>query len=156
MMNIYFPDEEILVNDLLFMCYMVERVARKVKQPNKYVVNTIGRAQLMHLISVANVLHSMNPLQVESEWIEQYHLQEGTYDVENVDSSLCEHIPSPMDIGKVYTRLIVDTLNKEENYIDGLLRVYNHEICQIIDNYNASAYYEPSYVIERAYYNGGF
>ena len=145
MMNIYFPDEEILVNDLLFMCYMVERVARKVKQPNKYVVNTIGRDQLMHLISVANVLHSMNPLQVE-----------GTYDVENVDSSLCEHIPSPMDIGKVYTRLIVDTLNKEENYIDGLLRVYNHEICQIIDNYNASAYYEPSYVIERAYYNGGF
>ena len=156
MMNIYFPDEEILVNDLLFMCYMVERVARKVKQPNKYVVNTIGRDQLMHLISVANVLHSMNPLQVESEWIEQYHLQEGTYDVEFVDSSLCEHIPSPMDIGKVYTRLIVDTLNKEENYIDGLLRVYNHEICQIIDNYNASAYYEPSYVIERAYYNGGF
>lgn len=156
MMNIYFPDEEILVNDLLFMCYMVERVARKVKQPNKYVVNTIGRDQLMHLISVANVLHSMNPLQVESEWIDQYHLQEGTYDVENVDFSLCEHIPSPMDIGKVYTRLIVDTLNKEENYIDGLLRVYNHEICQIIDNYNASAYYEPSYVIERAYYNGGF
>ena len=156
MKNIYFPDEEILVNDLLFMCYMVERVARKVKQPNKYVVNTIGRDQLMHLISVANVLHSMNPLQVESEWIEQYHLQEGTYDVENVDSSLCERIPSPMDIGKVYTRLIVDTLNKEENYIDGLLRVYNHEICQIIDNYNASAYYEPSYVIERAYYNGGF
>ena len=156
MMNIYFPDEEILVNDLLFMCYMVERVARKVKQPNKYVVNTIGRDQLMHLISVANVLHSMNPLQVESEWIEQYHLQEGSYDVENVDSSLCEHIPSPMDIGKVYTRLIVDTLNKEENYIDVLLRVYNHEICQIIDNYNASAYYEPSYVIERAYYYGGF
>lgn len=156
MKNIYFPDEEILVNDLLFMCYMVERVARKVKQPNKYVVNTIGRDQLMHLISVANVLHSMNPLQVESEWIDQYHLQEGTYDVENVDFSLCEHIPSPMDIGKVYTRLIVDTLNKEENYIDGLLRVYNHEICQIIDNYNASAYYEPSYVIERAYYNGGF
>ena len=155
-MNIYFPDEEILVNDLLFMCYMVEKVARKVKQPNKYVVNTIGRDQLMHLISVANVLHSMNPLQVESEWIDQYHLQEGIYDVENVDSSLCEHIPSPMDIGKVYTRLIVDTLNKEENYIDGLLRVYNHEICQIIDNYNASAYYEPSYVIERAYYNGGF
>lgn len=156
MMNIYFPDEEILVNDLLFMCYMIERVARKVKQPNKYVVKCIGREQLMHLISVANVLHSMNPLQVESEWINQYNMEIGAYDVENVDSSLCENIPSAMDMGKVYTRLIVDTLNKEENFVDGLIRVYNHEICQIIDNYNASAYYEPSYVIERAYYNGGF
>ena len=29
-------------------------------------------------------------------------------------------------------------------------------ICYIIDNYNASAYYEPSYVIARAYNNGGF
>ena len=32
----------------------------------------------------------------------------------------------------------------------------NHEICDVIDNYNCSAYYEPSYVIARAYYEGGF
>ena len=43
-----------------------------------------------------------------------------------------------------------------ENYVEGLIRVYNDEICETIDNYNASAYYEPSYVIARAYLNGGF
>jgi len=59
-------------------------------------------------------------------------------------------------MGKVYTRLIVDTLSSKENYIDGLIRVYNDEICNTIDNYNCSAYYEPSYVIARAYYEGGF
>ena len=72
MMNIYFPDEEITDNDLYFICYMIERVARKLHQKNKYVVNTIGRDALKHLISVANVLHCENPLQVEDDWIEEY------------------------------------------------------------------------------------
>ena len=76
MMNIYFPDEEITDNDLYFICYMIERVARKLHQKNKYVVNTIGRDALKHLISVANVLHCENPLQVEDDWIEEYHLRE--------------------------------------------------------------------------------
>ena len=33
MSNIYFPDEEITFNDLYFVCYMIERVARSIKQP---------------------------------------------------------------------------------------------------------------------------
>ena len=30
MKNKYFPDEDIAENDIFFMCYMIERVARKV------------------------------------------------------------------------------------------------------------------------------
>lgn len=41
MTNIYFPDEKIKINDLYFICYMIERVARRIHQKNKYVVNTI-------------------------------------------------------------------------------------------------------------------
>ena len=43
-----------------------------------------------------------------------------------------------------------------ESKVDGIIRVYNNPICEVIDNYNCSAYYEPSYVIARAYQNGGF
>ena len=43
-----------------------------------------------------------------------------------------------------------------ESKVDGIIRVYNNLICEVIDNYNCSAYYEPSYVIARAYQNGGF
>lgn len=43
-----------------------------------------------------------------------------------------------------------------ESEVDGIIRVYNNPICEVIDNYNCSAYYEPSYVIARAYQNGGF
>lgn len=59
-------------------------------------------------------------------------------------------------MGKVYMRLIVDTLKQGEDYVEGIIRVYNDPICDVIDNYNTSAYYEPSYVIARAYNEGGF
>lgn len=156
MTNLYFPDEEITKNDLYFMCYMVERVARKLKQHNSYVVNTIGEAELRHLISVANVLHSVNPMQVEADWITEYNLQQGTFDITAVDKDLCEQIPAATAMGKVYMRLILATLQPDEDYVQGMLRVYNNPICEVIDNYNASAYYEPSYVIARAYNDGGF
>ena len=156
MTNLYFTDEEITKNDLYFMCYMVERVARKLKQHNAYVVNTIGEADLRHLISVANVLHSVNPMQVEADWITDYHLQQGTFDITAVDKDLCEQIPAANAMGKVYMRLILATLQPDEDYVQGMLRVYNNPICEVIDNYNASAYYEPSYVIARAYNDGGF
>lgn len=44
-------------------------------------------------------------------------------------------------MGKVHTR--------DEDYADGILRIYNNPICEIIDNYNGSVYYEPSYFITR-------
>ena len=96
MTNKFFPEEQITENDLYFLCYMIEPIARKLYY--KYVVNSIPK----------------------DEW------------------------------------LILSMLQPEEDYIDGMIRVYNDEICDTIDNYNSSAYYEPSYVITRAYNNGGF
>lgn len=156
MTNRFFEDEEITDNDLYFLCYMIERVARRIHQRNKYVVNHIQKEEWERLISLANVLHCENPLKVEDEWIEEYHLEKGDFDITDVDSELVDEIPYPTQMGKVYMRLILSTLQSEEDYVDGLIRVYNDEICEIIDNYNCSAYYEPSYVITRAYNDGGF
>lgn len=156
MTNIFFEDEEITDNDLYFLCYMIERVARKLHQRNSYVVNQISKAEWLRLISLANVLHCENPLKIEDEWIEEYHLEKGDFDITSVDPELVDQIPSATQIGKVYMRLILSTLQPGEDYIDGMIRVYNDEICEIIDNYNSSAYYEPSYVITRAYNDGTF
>lgn len=156
MINKYFPDEKISKDDLHFICYMIERVARRLKQNNAYVVNAIGKENLTHLLSVANVLHCMNPLDVEENWITDYALTSGSFDITSVDNTLADKIPSALQIGKVYQRLVLDTLQPGENFVDGILRVYNNNICDVIDNYNCSAFYEPSYVIARAYQNGGF
>jgi len=47
-------------------------------------------------------------------------------------------------------------LQEGEDYADGMIRVYNHPICEIIDDYNSSAYYEPSYFLTRCYWAGSF
>ena len=156
MTNIYFPDEEITRDDVKFIYYMIERVARRLHQKNSYVVNKLGKENLNHLISVANVLHCKNPLDVEDEWIDEYRLEEGNLDITDVDYDLVDRIPTALQIGKVYERLIHDTAMSNETEVEGIIRVYNDEICDKIDNYNCSAYYEPSYVIARAYYQGGF
>ena len=156
MTNIIFPDEQITANDLYFVCYMIERVARQLKQPNRYVVNGIGVAELRRLLSLANVLHCENPMQVADDWIHDYELHPGTYDVTDVDPTLCEHIPTETQMGKVYKRLILSTSSKDEDWGAAIVRVYNHPICETIDNYNSSAYYEPSPYIARCYFNGGF
>ena len=156
MINKYFSDETITWNDVYFVCYMIERVSRKLHQHNNYTVNALGYDELWHLLSVAAVQHCLPPEQAEADWIEQYHLTTGSFDITSVDTDLVERIPSATQIGKVYMRLIQDTLQPNEDYATAIIRVYNDPICQIIDNYNSSAYYEPSYVIAKAYNDGTF
>ena len=156
MTNKFFQDEEITENDLYFLCYMIERIARKLHQKNKYIVNRIPKNEWVRLISLANVLHCENPEKLETEWTVEYKLERGNFNITEVDRELVDEIPSATQMGKVYMRLILSTLQPGEDYVDGMIRVYNDEICEVIDNYNSSAYYEPSYVITRAYNSGGF
>ena len=156
MINVFFPDEFITKDDLYFMCYMVERIARKLKQRNKFVVNKMGYEELAKKISLANVLHSDNPNKVAEDFISEYNLEIGTFDITKVNSELVDNIPTELQMGKVYQRLIIDTLDDDEDFVKGMMRVYDSPICEIIDDYNSSAYYEPSYVIARAYHNNAF
>ena len=71
MKNVYFPEDEISLDDLYFVCYMIERVSRRLKQPNKYVVNIMGHDELAKKLSLASVLHSANPEATESDWIKE-------------------------------------------------------------------------------------
>ncbi len=156
MTNVFFPEDLITTDDLYFVCYMIERIARQLKQPNKYVANSMGHDELAKKLSLADILHSENPLAVASDWTDEYQLQPGNYDVTDVDAELCLTIPTETQMGKVYKRLILNTLQPNEDYADAILRVYNNPICEVIDNYNTSAYYEPSPYIARNYFAGGF
>lgn len=156
MTNIFFEDEKITKNDLYFVCYMIERIARKLKQPNKYVANIMGHDELCKKLSLANVLHSAPPQAVMEDWIGTYAMKAGNHDVTDVNRKLVERIPRESQMGKVYQRLILATLKPSEDYADGILRVYNDKICQTLDNYNCSAYYEPSPYIAESYHRGYF
>ena len=101
MTNKFFPDEDITENDLYFMCYIIERIARELHQRNKYVVNQIGYDELVKKISVANVLHCENPLKIVDEWINDYNLERGDFDITNVNKDLVNIIPTTTQMGKV-------------------------------------------------------
>lgn len=45
-------------------------------------------------------------------------------------------------MGKVYARLIIDTSLLNEDYVSGIIRIYNDEICETIDNYTNGAFFE--------------
>mgnify|MGYP006873063815 CR=1 FL=1 len=156
MTNVFFPEDQVSKDNLYFVCYMIERVAWSLKQPNKYVANAMGHDELAKKLLLASVLHSENPLAVVDDWTESYNLTSGDYDVTKVDPDFCERIPSETQMGKVYKRLILNTLQPNEDYADAIIRVYNSPICEVIDNYNTSAYYEPSPYIARSYFANSF
>ena len=79
------------------------------------------------------------------DFIAEANIKDGTFD--NVKA--CQYIiPSYLDIGKVYKRLIKMVSKKGNvNVIDALIKVYNSFISEKIDDYNSSLYYEnPSYI----------
>lgn len=135
---------------------MIEFVARRLKQHNSYVANKIGKEELVRILSLANVLHSENSQVIADDWIKKYSLIPDLFDVSTVNSNLCSDIPSESDMGKVYSRLIIDTLTPDENHAQAIIKVYNNPICLKIDDYNCSAYFEPSYVIAKAFHTGCF
>ena len=59
-------------------------------------------------------------------------------------------------MGKVYAHLIDSVSKQGVDLVQAIQDVYASPICDAIDNYNSSAYYEPSYVQVLAYQNGGF
>ena len=148
--------QEISFDALYFTCYIIERTARGLKQRNRYVVNTIGRGELERLLEYADVLHCENPDSVTADLVSGCGLTRGSYDITRVDPALVDEIPTPLRIGKVYARLIRDTKHGGESWAEAVERIYNSELCEVLDNYNCSAYYEPSYYIARAYFEGGF
>lgn len=64
---------------------MIERLSRRIHQRNRYVVNQIAPEEWRRLISLANVLYCENPSKLESEWIREYHLCNGDFDILDVD-----------------------------------------------------------------------
>lgn len=156
MTNKYFPNEKITEDDIFFVCSMIERVARKCKHRNEYVVRKMSDDQLWHYLSLADVLHSENPLKIQEEWIHDLQLRRGNFDITQVRQDLEVNIPSETHMGAVYKRLVVSLKRDGEDYIKTIRRVYSNKVCRTLDNYSCSAFFEPSYVQKEAFLKGGF
>lgn len=132
--------EDQRMNDLFYLCGLIEYVARQTKNERKVIVNALGRKGLLRYFDFADVFHCENIKKVTAEIIENYHISDGSYD--NL-SKINERIPSHWEIGRVMQRLVVEiSIHSNIDVITALTQLYNSWIVSKIDNYNSSMYYE--------------
>ena len=135
------------VNNLFFLCSLIEYIGRKTKNHRNVVVNAIGKANLQHILDLADVYHSENIDKLTFDITKKYRIEEGFFDnIENARYS----IPTHWDIGKVYKRLIINVSKKEDqSLIKSLSDVYNSWLSRKIEDFNSSVYYEsPEYLFQ--------
>ena len=82
-------------------------------------------------------------------------MSQGNFDVTGVVPKFTDRYPSVTQMGKVYARL-VHSVDTEDNLASAIQNVYNSPICDTIDDYNTGAYYEPSYIQTRAFFDDDF
>lgn len=139
-------------NDLFYVCSLIEYIARKTKNKNSDIVNYLGINNINKIYDLADVYHSENIDSVCDEFIKKGKIVTGNYD--NVGRCLYS-VPSYWDIGKVFKRLIIMvSKNDKIPIVDALIKVYNSYVCDKINDYNSSFYYDNPQNIFNAYLYG--
>lgn len=130
---------------MFFVCSVIENIGRKTKNRRGEIVQKLGEAEITRLLELADVLHC-EPIEATADrLIKKYGIADGIFD--NVAS--CKFsVPTYFDIAKVYKRLIANIADKKNIALPNALnQVYTSWICDKIDDYNSSMYFEnPQYL----------
>ena len=131
-------------DDLFYVCSMIEFVARETHNKTKDIVAKLSDKELAHQLKAAGVNHCLSFEQVCDEWIEEYGIEEGTFD----NISNCKYtVPTVLSIGRVYQTLILNVMDLYENVIEAIKKVYSSFISEEISNFNSNVYYSnPDYI----------
>ena len=66
--------EDKKLNDLFFVCSLIDYIARRTKNERKVVVNALGKDELEHLYDLADVYHSENIDKITHELINKQEI----------------------------------------------------------------------------------
>lgn len=137
-------------NDLFYLCSLIEFMARMTRNPNRVIVNALGKIRLQKIYDLADVYHSDNIERVANDFIDECGIETGQRDV----TAGKYPIPSYWDMGKVYKRLIIRLSEDDpKRFADVLVQVYNSWIADRLDNYDSSFYYSsPDYIYQSYLY----
>lgn len=137
-------------NDLFYVCSLIEFTARKTNNKRGVIVEALGEAGIKKQMQAAEVNHCLSFEQVSDEMIEDYQIQNGTFDT----VSNCKYtIPSAQDIGKLYSIMIEDCASSGEEQTE-LAKIFTSFISDEISNFKTGVYYQnPSY-LEASYREG--
>ncbi len=134
-------------SDLFYLCSLIEVIGRKQKLTRKDVVDALGKENIDRIYHQAEILHCEPIEKIADEYIDYVNIPEGDFD--NV--SKCRYtVPDHWTIGKVYQRLIEDTLNGDD-LAAHVIRVYHSWVSDGISDYNTDFYYQPRGYISLCY-----
>jgi hypothetical protein len=130
-------------NDLFYVCSLIEFTARQTKNKRAVIVNALGKAGIEKQLLDAEVNHCLSFEQVSSEITEYYHIPQGDFDT----ISSCKYkIPSYLDIGKLYSIMILDCA-KEGDLADETFKIFSSFISDEISDFSTDLHYQnPSYL----------
>lgn len=136
--------------DIMYAAAILEKVARETKNTRKVIAEYVGISNINHLAEYADVNHCLSMEQVAAEIIEDNNIIEGNFD----DVSTCEYtVPSVIDIGKVYARLVEDTETDTAKYPQALYNILTSDIAEKISDFNASWFYASRSELAYEYQN---
>lgn len=132
-------------NDLIYVCSLIEYIARKTKNHRGYIVDSLGVEGIERQLKDAEVNHCLSFEQVSSELIDRYGIKDGTYDT----VSTCRYtVPAYVDIGKLYA-IVVSEISKGDHTAETIKDVFSSFISDAISRFNSDLYYQnPDYIKE--------
>lgn len=127
-------------NDLFYLCSLIECISRISKNEKDIVIKSLGMENLKKIYELADVYHCESIKDVAVEFIKKLGIKTGNYDT---TKDVHFEIPSVFDIGKVYKRLILVLMKKENLDLFGAtVRIFTSKICKKIEDFNSSLYYD--------------
>ena len=120
-------------NDVLYVCSLIETIARKTKNHRQDVIHHFTKADIERQLRLAEVNHCLSFEQVSDELIEDLNIPDGDFDT----AAECRYtVPAATSIGMLYQGLVL-----------AILDVFSSFITDEISDFNSNVYYtNPDYL----------
>lgn len=130
-------------NDVLYVCSLIETIARKTKNHRQDVIRHFTKAGIERQLRLAEVNHCLSFEQVSDEMIEDLNIPDGDFDT----AAECRYtVPSATSIGMLYQGLVLSTM-KDDDVAQAIRDVFSSFITDEISDFNSNVYYtNPDYL----------
>lgn len=137
-------------NNLLYVCSLIEYVARQTGNTPAVVAKKAGPETFAHFLEFADIYHCQTFEQSSAEFIEYMGGLENGSRTMNV----YESVPSPVTVGHVYANLVEDIHQPGQSLPETLYRVMTSFVSDEISNFHSSFYYSGDRYILACYRAG--
>lgn len=128
-------------NDVYYTASLIEYVGRKTKNHRSVIVRNLEIEGIQLLLDAAPENHCLPMEQVADELIEDYEIQNGSFD----SVGECKYaVPSETRIGKIYARLVINISKSEEEYAEKLFEVFTSSLSDAVSDFNSSLFFAPA------------